>query len=170
MKSSIFWIITPCSLLIANRCFGGKCRFNLQLALLATCFMLISYLVATCSSWTFVDFKSTTHRYIQNIHITIVNISSKDNSGTYKRIMKLFTLESRELKMNNVRYFSVLSSIGRDLVIGRFTVQGILLNVYYLWFILQHCQWSIYLPIYLSIHTPIYGCTALWTLAAFSVS
>jgi hypothetical protein len=30
MKSSVFWDITPCSLLKVNRRFGGTCRLHLQ--------------------------------------------------------------------------------------------------------------------------------------------
>jgi hypothetical protein len=30
MKSSIFWDVTPCSLLKVNQRFGGRCRHHLQ--------------------------------------------------------------------------------------------------------------------------------------------
>jgi hypothetical protein len=60
VKSSVFWDMTPCSLLKGNRC------------LLAICFMLISCLVyssalkmeATCSSEASTEFQRTTWRYI----------------------------------------------------------------------------------------------------------
>jgi hypothetical protein len=41
-KISIFWDITPCSSLEVSRRFGGTCL--LQVALLASCFMLVYYL------------------------------------------------------------------------------------------------------------------------------
>jgi hypothetical protein len=67
MKSSIFWDITPCSPLKADRLFGGIYRLHLQQA-----FTLVSYLAysstlkmeAICSSEISVGFQRTTRRYL----------------------------------------------------------------------------------------------------------
>jgi hypothetical protein len=76
MKSSIFWDITPCSLLKVNRRFGETCCLHIQCrrisqSLLATGFMLVSCFayssilkMKTCSSAMSVDFQLTTQRHI----------------------------------------------------------------------------------------------------------
>jgi hypothetical protein len=77
MKSSIFCNITPCNPLLVDWRFGGT-----SADLLATCFMLVSFLAysstvnmeATCSSETSVEFQRTTRRYIpedRDLHVSI---------------------------------------------------------------------------------------------------
>jgi hypothetical protein len=71
MKRPIFWDITTCSPLEANRRLGGTCGLN-HLGLFATRFMLVSYLAyssnlkikTTCSSENSTEFQRTTRRYI----------------------------------------------------------------------------------------------------------
>jgi hypothetical protein len=90
VKNSIIWDITPCSPLKGNRCFGGKCRLQLQcqkktkqetivklsgnkhVTLLVNSFQagfLLAYsstlkMEATCCSEILVDFHRATRRYI----------------------------------------------------------------------------------------------------------
>jgi hypothetical protein len=52
MKSCIFWDITPCSALKANRHFGEKCRLILKMEV-------------TCSCETSIEFRWIIRRYIQ---------------------------------------------------------------------------------------------------------
>jgi hypothetical protein len=85
LKRSIFWDITPCSLLKVGRRFGGTCGLHLhdrrtnrarnerEASLFTTCFTLVSCLDysstlnndATCTSEMSVDFQWTTWPYIR---------------------------------------------------------------------------------------------------------
>jgi hypothetical protein len=72
MERTIFWDITPCSLLKVNRCFGGPYRLYLQGRSLPPAFILVSCstytstlkIEAICSNETSVEFQRTTRRYI----------------------------------------------------------------------------------------------------------
>jgi hypothetical protein len=73
MKSSIFWDVTPCSLLEVNRRFGGTCRLRLQCRRISQAksqrgsrWQAEPTLKkkATCSSETSVDFQWTTRSYL----------------------------------------------------------------------------------------------------------
>jgi hypothetical protein len=71
MKRSVFWDIPPCCIVKVSRCFGSTHLLVYCKALLAICFVLVSYLAdcptmkteAVCSSETSVAFHRTTLMY-----------------------------------------------------------------------------------------------------------
>jgi hypothetical protein len=123
LKRSVFWNITPCSLLKVNRRFGGTCRLHLQgrrisqarnqceaeLCLLLSCLAYSSSLkmcfrnVAKCSSGTSVDFQRTTWCYyvedrpVHNRHcenLKTYNLSTLSKTETILQLQNVMTILS----------------------------------------------------------------------------
>jgi hypothetical protein len=77
---SISWDITPCSLLVANRRFGGICHLN-RIDFFLVLFLDLT-IEATCSSETSFEFQRTIWYYIPEYEIFQYNNNNNINNIT----------------------------------------------------------------------------------------
>jgi hypothetical protein len=98
INSSIFWDITPCSLLKFSQCFLGICRLHLQGRISRARNQHKSKMEVTCSTETSVDLQRTTRCYIQEartLHIISSFVPvSLPQSGAFK-VCNLYHLKQQ---------------------------------------------------------------------------